>query len=271
MNATHNAIKISEPKDISIEALPYKYPMRSAVTLDAELRQIKDCVAQKFQRVMLQGLKQEWCSVVGYGPSLRDTWKDITHPCVTVSGAHDFLVACGVVPDFHVECDGREHKTKHLENPQSGCAYLMASICNPRMWELLKGHDVRYWHNANGMHVVNWIYEHDRGSILVAGGSVVGLSAIHIMGLLGYRKFRLFGFDGNFREGARHAGPHFGPPQKVIDRKVGGKVWKTTRQMSNACDEFTWLRDSCDCEFEVVGDGLLKAMLDTPSEVVSWR
>jgi hypothetical protein len=128
------------------------------------------------------------------------------------------------------------------------------------MWELLDGCKVVTWHNANGKHIVDWIGENDPGTILLAGGSVVGLSAIHLAGILGYRRFRLFGFDCNFRE-SRHAGAHYGPPQKVIERIVGARVWKTTPQMSNAADELGWLmRDHPELEIEIIGDSMVKAL-----------
>ena len=59
-----------------------------------------------------------WVSIVCYGPSLLDTWKTIKRPMVTVSGAHDFLVDKGITPDWHIDCDPREHKAKMLKKPQ---------------------------------------------------------------------------------------------------------------------------------------------------------
>lgn len=255
-----NAIPVIPGNKIHLEALPYKYPMRSSTTLDAEIRQIEACMKQKFPRVELRGLREDWVSIVGFGPTLLETWKEVTHPCMTVSGAHDFMIGRGFFPDFHAECDGRDHKTKHLEKPNGSTIYLMASICNQKMWEQLKGHRVMYWHNANGKHVVEWIEKNDPGGILVAGGSVIGLTAIHLAGLIGFRKFKLFGIDGNFKEGKRHAGTHFGPPQKTIQR---GK-WQTTPQMSNACDELMWLHKGYpELQFEIYGDSLQKEVFNS--------
>lgn len=254
---SRNAIAVSPASGIHLEALPYKYPMRAAVTLDAEVRQVKIAVAQGFPDIQLEPLKEGWISIVGYGPSLAETWQEVTHPCITVSGAHDFLCDRGVIPDYHAECDGRDHKTKHLERPNKSTVYLMATICNPAMWVQLDGCNVVTWHNANGQHIVNWIGENDPGKILLAGGSVVGLSAIHLAGILGYRKFRLFGFDCNLKDGARHAGVHYGPPQKLIERDG----WQTTPQMSNALDELGWImRDHPELDFDIRGDSLCKSV-----------
>ena len=259
-----NLIRVSTAPKITLEGLPYRYPMRTAVTLEAELRQIQIAVSQNFPRLMIEPLREDAVSIVGFGPSLHDTWEKITHPCCTVSGAHDFLIERGFIPDYHAECDGRDHKTRHLESPQPGVTYLMASICNPRMWAQLRGCKIKLWHNANGKHVVDWIGEHDPWSILVAGGSVVGLSAIHLMGILGFRRFKLFAFDGSLRGGARHAGKHYGPPQKVIEVESGGRKWKTTPQMFNACQEFLWLvkNPDVDAVFDVHGTSLLTSMIE---------
>lgn len=262
MPALVNSIPICEPCQVHLEALPYKYPMRNAVTYVAELRQIEICKSKGYPCIKLERLRDDWVSVVGFGPSLIETWPEITHPCITVGGAHDFLIERGVIPDWHAECDGRDHKPKHLEHPNKDVTYLMATICNPKMWEQLEGHKVVTWHNANGYHVVDWIGTFDPNAILVCGGSVVGLSAIHLCGILGFRKFKLFGFDGNFRGNARHAGPHFGQPQRPIARIAGDRTWITSPQMSNACDELMWLvRDNPELEFEVYGNCLLGDMV----------
>jgi uncharacterized Rossmann fold enzyme len=110
-----NSLRVSKPSEIELESLRYRYPTRAAVTLEAEIRQIAHCVSLKLPRLTLQPLQAEAVSIVGYGPSLADTWKDISGPVVTVSGAHDYLVERGITPDWHVECDGRDHKTKHLD------------------------------------------------------------------------------------------------------------------------------------------------------------
>lgn len=254
----YNAIRVLEPEDITLKYLPYKYPMRSAMTLKAELRQIAYAVSKGVPRLELQPIKDEWLSIVGFGPSLNETWKDITRPCITTSGAHDFLLSKGFTPDYHAQCDGRDHQERFLRNPQKEITYLMASICCPAIWDRLEGFNVRLWHNAHGDHVVKWIGANDPGSILIAGGSNIGLSSIHVGGILGYRKFKIFGFDGNFRGKTRHAGKHYDPlPQTMIERNG----WVTSPQMSNACDEFVSLSKNPELEFEVFGTSLLTSLL----------
>ena len=255
----HNAILIAPSKSINLKSLNYRYPTRNAVTMEAELKQIEIALSHKFLRLGIGKLKQETLAVVGYGPSLKDTWEQVTHPCITTSGAHDFLIQRGFIPDFHAQCDGRDHQVKFLERPHHHVTYVMATICPPAIWERLKKHRVLLWHNCNGQHVLDWIGEHDPGGILIAGGSNIGLSAIHIGGLMGYRKFKCFGFDGNFdKDWNRHAGVHHDPTrQDVIRRWVGQRKWFTSPQMSNSADEFLTLMQNKDIQLEVVGECML--------------
>jgi hypothetical protein len=227
-------------------------------------------VKRGYPRLRLEGLKEETLCVVGYGPSIKQTWEQITHPCITVSGALDFLQDRGVIPDYHAECDGRDYKTKHLEHANKDTRYIMASVCNPRMWHLLEGCHVEYWHTANGQHVVDWIGKHDLGSILIAGGSNIGLTAIHIGGILGYRDFRLFGFDGNFQGDARHAGPHYAAPQRMIRRIANGRVWMTTPQMSNAADELLRLYDDRNIDIKIIGDSMQRDLVIDADKSRAW-
>lgn len=231
--------------------------------MQKEIEQIEEAVGWGFPKIKLEPLRDDCLSVVGFGPSLIDTWQDIKHPLITTSGAHDFLIERGVIPDYHAQCDGRDHQVKFLEAPQKDTTYLMASICPPAIWPILKGHDVRLWHNAHGNHVVRWIGSNDPGGILVAGGSNIGLSAIHLGGIMGFRRFKAYGFDGCYRDFKRHAGIHHDPmKQTIVRRWVGDRKWFTSPQMSNACDEFLNLLDTAGIEIEVFGDCLLKDLVD---------
>ena len=82
-----------------------------------------------------------------------------------------------------------------------------------------------------------WIAEHDLGEGIIRPGSTVGLSAIHVGGMLGYRHFEIHGMDGSIRDGKRHAGPHYGHPQGGYTWMAGHVKYQTSRIMSNACAE----------------------------------
>src|SRR5262245_53158212 len=104
-------------------------------------RYMLTCLTYGFPKLQLKPLVDEPLSLVAYGPSLKDTWMMIRRPMLTMSGAHDFLISKGVVPDYHCDIDPRPHKTKML-TPHKDVHYLMGSVCNPNMWEKLKGYKV---------------------------------------------------------------------------------------------------------------------------------
>lgn len=172
-------------------------------------------------------------TLVGYGPSLADTWKDVKHPMMTMSGAHNFLIERGIIPDFHCEMDPRHHKTEML-SPHRDVQYLMASVCYPSMWEKLRGFRVKIWHAVSGDRTIEFVKTIDDKALVVTGGSCMGLVAIHLAGVMGYNHFELHGYDGSYRQEQRHAGPHGGHKHGELPTKIWGNIFKTSRIMENA-------------------------------------
>lgn len=201
-------------------------------------------------------------NIVCFGPSLRKTWEKAVNgwPIATVSGAHDFLIERGVIPDFHLDCDPRKHKVQYIRKPHKNVHYLMGTSAHPLAWELLKGHKVTQWHMRQGPKTGEWIVKNDPGTLMFDGGSTVALQAIHVLGSQGYAKFNLFGLDGCFEGEDFHASPAKYPKQTVVHVECEGRMWKTTDLMVNMILEFLRNRDAYDIELNVFGDGLLNAM-----------
>lgn len=201
-------------------------------------------------------------SIACYGPSLADTWKDIERPILTVSGALHFLAERGIVPDYHCDVDPRQHKVKHITPPVDGVHYIMASCCHPDAWPVLKGQKVSLIHAFSAENTPEWVAKNDPGAFVLRPGSTVGMAAIHIGGLLGYRHFEIHGMDGSLRDGERHAGPHYGHKQGGFTWQAGNKVYQTSKIMSNACAEVinTLHRFPIFCVFH--GEGLQQALID---------
>lgn len=238
--------------------VPFK--LTPAVPVEARHAHMHYAIRHGFPRLQQQPMGSGVLSVVCYGPSLADTWQDIPRPILTVSGAHNYLLERGIVPDYHAEMDPRHSKLAHLAKPQRGVRYLMASVCHPLTWRQMEGFDVMLWHTVSGKSTEAWLEEHDPGSVLVAGGSSIGLSAMHIGGLLGYRRFRVFGMDGCFRGDARHAGPHYGPEHGRIVWTLEGEPFVTSQIMQNSNQEFINMHYMFPIFSVVHGDGLLQRM-----------
>jgi uncharacterized Rossmann fold enzyme len=212
-----------------------------------------------------------WLHVVGYGPSLEDTWSQISGPCITMSGAHDFLIERGVIPTWHTDMDPRAHKV-WLITPHREVSYLIAGVCHPTIWERLAGCKVQKYHVLSSKKTPEWLRKNEKpGAVLVGGGSEIGLAAIHIGGVLGFRRFKLHGFDHSLRHGRRHAGKHGGPGQRLVKWRVGRRIFDTTKIMINAAIECMDTFDTFPIECEIKGDGLLQEMVRTGSRGEEWQ
>lgn len=237
------------------------FPMAAAVAEGPRQAQMAACLRQQLPRLWPVPIGEASLSIACYGPSLADTWRDLTRPILSTSGAHDFLIARGVVPDFHVDVDPRPHKVAHVLTPHRDVQYLMASVCHPFTWAVLRGFNVRIFHVVSGANTYAWLQLHDPRSLLIVGGSSVGLAALHVGGVLGYRHFEVHGMDGCFRGATRHAGDHFGHTHPPISWTARGRTWQTSKIMQNSNVELLNMLRNFPFFVVLHGDGLMQDML----------
>lgn len=208
-------------------------------------------------------IKSETLSVVCYGPSLADTWQDIQRPMATVSGALKFLQARGITPDYHIAMDPRLEAVEHVTPAVDGVHYLMASVCHPKTWTVLLGQRITLWHAISHKGITDkWVEKMDPGQPVIQMGSHVGLGALHIGGMMGFRKFAIHGMDGSVRDNHRHAGPHPGKAQKHdITWSVHGVKYQTSKVMSNGVQEVMGAIENFPILCIFYGDGLTQALI----------
>lgn len=188
-------------------------------------------------RIVQQPFGDESITLVGYGPSLMDTWEKIKPPLICTSNALKFLIGKGLKPSegwYYAMADPRANNLDFIRNPVvPEVTYLMASVCHPKVWKILQGYKVIMWHAMSGEHTPEWVRENDPGTWLVGAGSTIGLCSIHLGGFLGFRKFEIHGFDGSFRDGKRHAGEHNGHDQAPIPSTIN-PAYLSSKIMDNA-------------------------------------
>jgi uncharacterized Rossmann fold enzyme len=244
-------------------------PVIPALSIDERLGNMRASALHDFPRLKkLRPFRQDWLTLACFGPSLKRTWTKVTHPLMTVSGAHDFLISGGVVPDYHVECDPREHKTTFTKNSHEGVHYLMASVCHPSVWGNLQGKRVTVWHVYGEKEINDWIEGQKEVASLAAGGSTVGLRAMEVAGILGFRKLVIHGMDCSY-ETTKHAGEHPNETEREIELKLNGRIFKTSPQLYESAREFVELilKHRADIEVRMCGDGLLPELLKTCKEL----
>lgn len=205
-------------------------------------------------------------AICGYGPSLQETFREIQgcDRVMTTSGAHDFLMARGVCPDYHVELDPREHKI--IRKPCEGTTYLIAAHCHPKMFAALRKSRVEmYYAFTSDDKDRQWeqFIRLERGDGgMFNGRSNVGMLAMSLARLRGYRNFELHGMDCCYRGGKVWAGPHSGKKHDIVTIRCDGREYETSALMLTGTDDFfRTLLVMPNTTFTIHGDGLLAARL----------
>jgi hypothetical protein len=203
-------------------------------------------------------------SIVGGGPSLADTYRDLAGVIVTINGSLAWVLDQGIRPDLCGICDPGAHIADMIVADRR-VRYYVASCCDPAVFEKLSGCEVVLWHltpastqDPEGVtSILTEAYpEHWHA---IGGGCTMGLRWIDLGYFLGFRRFNLHGLDSSFRDGATHAYPDRADTK---DRIVFNGHDTRPNFLAQLYDFFGVLnRFSITdpfIEIEVMGDGLLQ-------------
>lgn len=234
----------------------------SALTRDDNIRENCKLVQG---RVVPEDAKSEPIAIVGYGPSLHKTWKQLKKfkHVITCSGAHKFLSEKGLKFEkwYHLDVDPRAHKKDLIGRPRTDVEYLMASAVSPSVIRhLLKGGaNVKLWH----IFAVDGESEQvlPRGEWSITGGCDAGMRCMTVARLLGYTKQHIFGIDASEGETGKHAADH---PNQAKDHELfeyNKKTFKTTPAWRACASQiFKELDQLKDVDYKFYGQGLVQEM-----------
>lgn len=228
-------------------------------------------------------------TIACFGPSLIDTVLHIPREksdVYTVSGAHDVLLRHGVKPIGHIESDPRPHKALLINEPKQDICYFLASACHRVVFDKLTGYERWLYHVTSSAMETNLIASMDRGgkAFTIDGGTNVGMTAIGVGTVLGYRKFSIHAMDCSFkcddeirywprdkplppqdevrRRVGCHAGKHPNENQMIMRVWLEDVPWVTSPQMLQGAQDFlTMYRTAPHCRFQLHGDGYLPALM----------
>lgn len=254
--------------------LANEWVSRGVMSEDERTAHVKVNIAKVAKRVVMADAHDRRAIVVCYGPSLRETWSQIETErkiyggdIISVSGSHDFLLRRDIVPDYHVECDPRPHKAKHISRPNGQTKYYLASCVHPDVLRVVDGCDVSLWHMSNGDASIAAIEDLEPDGVLVGGGGSVGLRALALFYSLGYRQFSIYGMDCSFASDKQHAGAHAGKKQAVVDVRCGERWFKTSPVLvTYARHFFDTVARAGGAIFSIHGDSLLQEMCKRANE-----
>jgi uncharacterized Rossmann fold enzyme len=211
--------------------------------------------------VRKEGLRDKRVAIIGFGPSLVDTWPRLIEEKYdaiwTVSKAHDFLIERGVIPTFHTDSDYREHKAKFNRMWQPTVRYRMATQVHPSYLEALHGQNVELFHvvqPSGGVYDPRYF----KSPVMFDAGLQVARLAYE----LGYRVQDWYGMDASARKDQTHAGPHEGLKHNLVPIEIAGKLEMTSELL---------IRQALWCEkmlcklphmrVSILGDGALRPFL----------
>lgn len=183
-------------------------------------------------------------AIVGGAPSLKDTLPELQRErargavIVALNNTHDWLIDRGIVPSLHVMLDARRENADFLRRPRKAVTYLIAAQCHPDVFDALKGHEVITWvADVPGMRELADAC--GKPVTLIGGGSTVGLKAMMLFYLWGFRAHALFGMDSCYRDDAHHAYPQaLNDRERRIECEVHGQRFSCAPWMLAQADDF---------------------------------
>lgn len=204
--------------------------------------------------------------IVGGGPSMAGFldeifWRqDQGQDIFALNNSYCLLFANNDrVPRYQVLVDARKESTYFLG---AGPEWLLASQCHPSAFD--DPHmDYTVWH-SNAPGAAEHLPDNGKPAHMIGGGSTVGLSAMVLAYVLGYREIHLYGYDSSVSDGSHHA---YNQPQNdgdiIVDVDAGGKRFRAAAWMVQQAQEFVplaqWLMEE-GCTITVHGEGLLPHM-----------
>lgn len=253
------------------------WPVRGMNTTDDQIvSNIRSALARKLPELQPSPVPHDGTFViVGSGPSLADHLKEVRdqqdkgRPIVAVKGAHEFLIKNGITPDIAIMMDAQPKRIECVRSAAEGVVYLIASQCDPVVFDHLQGRDVMLWHAYGGKHCDEaapdafWVY----------GGTTTGLRSIYVGVVLGFRRFILYGFDSSMRDGKRRVVLDE-PPGSIHELSLhDGSKWTTNTAMASQTLEIQNLLNQIDIHVKAIGDGLLPHVLKLRAEsgFPAWR
>lgn len=165
-------------------------------------------------------------ALVGGGPSLRATLPVLRRYqyIMACGSAHDYLVAQGVVPRWCVVCDPDPVMANYLRLAHADTTYLVASQCDPVVFEELVDRRVALW-NCGGSASDNLSLWGNQKTVVISGGCTVLTRSIFMAVNFGFRDIHLFGCDTCVSGDQHHAYPFSTDKESIGDLtpfRIGG-------------------------------------------------
>ena len=186
-------------------------------------------------------------SLVGSGPSVNETYKELQGDVIAINGAIGFLLERGIVPKFAMLWDAAAI-VERFAVPHPDIIYLVASRCHPKVFERLADCRVIVWHAAGDMNIVELMNRPDViakqpcEEPLINGGTAGVTRGMFLATTLGYKDIHIFGGDSCYSaEGKTHVSGGSLVPEKDLSISIGNappRYFRTTPEWCAQVEEY---------------------------------
>lgn len=213
------------------------------------------------------------------GPSLKDHLEDVRslaakpkHLVVCVKTAHDELIEAGIIPFGCVLLDPRAHVQDFIENPHPDVIYFTASMCHPTTWDKLLETKSKIfgYHAMVGAGEDNVLKSRfEKGAMMLGGGCSAAMRGVSVLHALGFRRFRLYGYDCCFLEQPdMSAKTDKGEPKFLEVEVIGKKFWTDPEKIAQCQDFLKMMEQNPEIQMEVFGPGIVPFIWNSKKRIL---
>lgn len=224
----------------------------------------------RFHKVSgLQVSKHDPLAIVAGGCSVQRTIDTVRgfEKKLACGSAHDWMVEQGITPTYALITDGVSNMKNCITKPQKETTFLLASQCEPALYDRLSGHKIEMWH-FRGQVTADPDEEKEifQGEPVFNWGCTVTLNSIAMALMMGYQHLHFFGFDSCYPDfkntHAYNAHSAFIPDKHFV--RVGPRGFITDMGMMAQAEQFFRLVQVHGQYFHstIHGDGLIAEMVN---------
>jgi len=209
-------------------------------------------------------------SIVGSGPSIKDSYKELKGDVFAINSAIGFLLDKGIVPKWAMLWDASP-LVAQFARPHKGISYLVAARCHPSVFRRLKNQKIYSWF-AGGDHNINeYMIEKQLYDPVVNGGSAGVTRAMYLATALGYSHLHIFGGDSSYNDdGETHINGSLVEEKDIIvwiGKEEGKQAFRTTPEWCSQVNEFRdiyhlFSHPLMNINIDSYGEGMLQRMCD---------
>lgn len=187
-------------------------------------------------------------NIVANGPSALDAPLDgLT---LSLNGSLSVFRRRGIAPTWWAGCDPQAHLSDFVQDAPEETTYLVASKCDRAVFRALGRRDIRLWH----------IDDTPGHRWAVPTATSITLVAMSLMRRMGYRQFRLWGWDGCYLDGLDHATPQIHQGENITVY-VGDTPYRTTTTWAAEAQDAVNQLSGVDYQVDIRGPGMVGAIV----------